>query len=652
MSATVYDVPSVLRLQHELYHHIQPAATVRDTLAPFLRLLVKRVGGRSAFVFAGDHARIGSLRVRYPLAETLDASYLAAIRSAHRRGDWVADERHPERHARTWRLSSYGTLALITEGPRLAPLLVDALRPVLHTLGEACCAAAERERQHGALERGQSTIASLQRMLDAVPDAVVRLDGDGRIAATNRAWRVVVGERSDHALGRAFIDYLAPDPSRERSREAIGEVVRGERQACHLHDVPWLHSDGSVAHVVISLESLRDGEGRALGCAGTVRDDGERHAAEAAARRAERTLDDREREHGALLAALAHSMRSCQQQLATVSDALRWPAEDVGGAQLGRLERLRTAVAGVTTGLSALASFDAGEHSGAGTIRAFDLEDVAAAVASSEQHRADRVGVTLRTTVRPARLVAARSGLTHALRHLIRYALAGCAPDARLDLSLGVENEPEAPTLRAVLRWPGDERPASDVGAVDRQVARALAQRLGGRVEIVAQPQPSAVLWLPLPQVDTAEPTVALQPPTPAPRGHLALVVEDNPTNALVAREMLTHLGWRSILANDGAEALPALIEHRPDVVLMDIDLPVMDGVEATAKIRRFERGEGIAPVPIIAVTAHAMAADEARYLAAGMDAYLPKPIQLTRLAALLEACLGRGDGDGVERGA
>ena len=112
------------------------------------------------------------------------------------------------------------------------------------------------------------------------------------------------------------------------------------------------------------------------------------------------------------------------------------------------------------------------------------------------------------------------------------------------------------------------------------------------------------------------------------------LVVEDNAINQLVARGLLDRLGFVSDLAGNGHEALAALERTPYAAVLMDCQMPEMDGYTATAEIRR---REGAAQhVPIIAMTAGALAGDEERCLAAGMDASLPKPIDSLQLEAVL----------------
>ena len=113
------------------------------------------------------------------------------------------------------------------------------------------------------------------------------------------------------------------------------------------------------------------------------------------------------------------------------------------------------------------------------------------------------------------------------------------------------------------------------------------------------------------------------------------LLAEDNQVNQRLAMRLLERLGHRFRLAATGGEVLGAHAEQDFDVILMDIQMPEMDGVEATRRIRARE-AEGRARTPIIAITAHAMAGDRERFLAAGMDDYISKPIDRHRLRAVL----------------
>jgi PAS domain S-box-containing protein len=123
-------------------------------------------------------------------------------------------------------------------------------------------------------------------------------------------------------------------------------------------------------------------------------------------------------------------------------------------------------------------------------------------------------------------------------------------------------------------------------------------------------------------------------------RGSRILLVEDNPVNQRVASRLLQKLAADVILANNGAEALERIAEGGIDAVLMDCQMPVMDGLTATGEIRRRELKFGAARVPIIALTANAMEGERERCLAAGMDDFLSKPFGQQQLATLLRRWL------------
>ncbi|MGD0951247.1 MAG: response regulator [Methanotrichaceae archaeon] len=111
-------------------------------------------------------------------------------------------------------------------------------------------------------------------------------------------------------------------------------------------------------------------------------------------------------------------------------------------------------------------------------------------------------------------------------------------------------------------------------------------------------------------------------------------MAEDNPSNQRVLVEMLKRMGYRADAVADGSEVIQALERQDYDLVLMDVKMPVMDGITATQVIRklRLERGP-----TIVAITAYALEGDREKCLEAGMDDYISKPVQLKELAAILE---------------
>jgi CheY-like chemotaxis protein len=117
------------------------------------------------------------------------------------------------------------------------------------------------------------------------------------------------------------------------------------------------------------------------------------------------------------------------------------------------------------------------------------------------------------------------------------------------------------------------------------------------------------------------------------------LIAEDNPANQATYADYLSIKGYRVVLSANGAEAIERAREVRPDLILMDIQMPGMDGLEAT---RRLRADAGLCSTPIIALTALAMPGDRERCLAAGVDAYLTKPVSLKLLAQFIEMHLHR----------
>ena len=123
--------------------------------------------------------------------------------------------------------------------------------------------------------------------------------------------------------------------------------------------------------------------------------------------------------------------------------------------------------------------------------------------------------------------------------------------------------------------------------------------------------------------------------------GAKILVVEDNQRNMKLFRDVLQATGYRILEATTGARAVELAAEHGPDLVLMDIQLPDIDGVETLGRLRTDER---TAAIPVLALTAQAMDGDRDRFLAAGFDGYVSKPVNIAGLVAIVKQhCHGGG---------
>jgi CheY-like chemotaxis protein len=210
----------------------------------------------------------------------------------------------------------------------------------------------------------------------------------------------------------------------------------------------------------------------------------------------------------------------------------------------------------------------------------------------------------------------------------------GVAPDVVLVAERALDSTEHLSALRqalprsriALLVRPDWDQPALEHVARDNDMTVALLPLtpLALRTLLArANPEPAAQAAAP----------VALVPPAAL---HV-MVAEDNVVNLMIAEEFLRQLGHRPSGAADG-EALLALCEQgAPDLVLMDLQMPRMDGVEATRRLRALQASGRLPRFPIVALSAHAGAADREQALAAGMDDYLTKPVLIDALRATLE---------------
>lgn len=123
------------------------------------------------------------------------------------------------------------------------------------------------------------------------------------------------------------------------------------------------------------------------------------------------------------------------------------------------------------------------------------------------------------------------------------------------------------------------------------------------------------------------------------------LIVEDNPTNLKLASLLLHRVGHEVLTAIDAEDGMELALTEHPDLILMDIQLPGMDGLTATRKLKQ---NPASAAIPIIALTALAMKDDQAKALNAGCDAYIAKPLRYQELYAAIDTLLGRGQPEGV----
>jgi signal transduction histidine kinase/CheY-like chemotaxis protein/HPt (histidine-containing phosphotransfer) domain-containing protein len=203
------------------------------------------------------------------------------------------------------------------------------------------------------------------------------------------------------------------------------------------------------------------------------------------------------------------------------------------------------------------------------------------------------------------------------------------------DTGIGVAPEKQQAIFSAFVQADGSTTRRFGGTGLGLAISTQLVEMMGGRIWIDSTLGEGSTFHFTARLGAEAETIAAAQAgpsDTPVPsRGVRVLLAEDNAVNRLVAIRLLEKHGHTVVAAGDGRQALAALEDEHFDVVLMDVQMPVMDGFAATAAIRDRERGTGLR-IPIVALTAHAMQGDRERCLDAGMDAYVTKPIKPAEL--------------------
>jgi PAS domain S-box-containing protein len=526
-----------------------------------------------------------------------------------------------------------------------------------------------------AREHAIDSLARYQRIVDAVPEGIFETDTEGRIINANPAMATMLGY-IDLAEMRASVRDFRRDHVRDpEAADALIARLRAEGRLTG-YEVELVRRNGSAFWAALSIRRLVDDTGAAR-AQGIIQDITERREREeltrgrAAAEAATSAKSD-------FLAKMSHELRTPMNAIIGFADlALRSDSDARRLEHVGNIRAASRTLLRIIDDILDLSKIEAGklvlEH------RGFDLDAVLEQVAMLLSQEAAAKGLALKVShapQTPLALVGDPLRLEQVLVNLVGNAVK-FTENGEVELSVELASRTDRRArLRFMVRDTGiglspEEQSRlfapfaqADPFSTRRRggtglglaISKQLVEKMGGRIAVESQPgvgsvflftaefglgservaAPGATAVAPPPSPPAVSP-----PPTPRTavlRGARVLLVEDNALNRRLAQEILRPSGLVLDMAENGADAIAAVRQTAYNAVLMDVQMPGMDGLEATRRIRALP---GSGALPIVALTANAMERDRQECLAAGMSDFLSKPVDADQLLLTLSHWVG-----------
>jgi signal transduction histidine kinase/ActR/RegA family two-component response regulator len=517
---------------------------------------------------------------------------------------------------------------------------------------------------HAALERAERQAhqaeTRLREAIDVLPEGIVFLDREGRYILWNKQYAKIYRRSADlFAEGIRMVDTLRIGVARGDYPDAIGreEAWISERKA--LLDNPGQRHEQRLANGRwVMIEERRTSDGGTIGLRVDITDlKLQADALEAALERAEAA----NRAKTEFLANMSHEIRTPLNGVLGLADVLR--RSDLDDSQRDILASIIASAGRLNHVLADLLDFSRLETGQIGVEETtFDLAGLLDEVIAGHQQPARDKGLALelrnslaagvKVIGDPVRLKQILDNLlSNAVKFTDRGMVDLCVapgekPDTyRFEVSdTGVGFEPaDADRLFARFEQVDGSFTRTHGGAgLGLAISRHLAELMGGRIYAVGQPGAGAVFTLeaPLELVDTA--VAAREPSAAGDRPPRVLVVDDNATNRQVVELILKTIEADVISVENGLEAVRTVARESFDLVLMDLQMPVMDGLTAIRRIREWEADQHGRRTPIVVLSANVMSEHRQASAAAGADDHIGKPIGVERLiSAVLEAVQG-----------
>lgn len=506
-----------------------------------------------------------------------------------------------------------------------------------------------------ARERAEAAQAAAEtryrELVEQASEVIYETDAAGRVTYYNRSGQLTFRYTPEQLIGRHYLDFV--HPADRRRVERLYNLQFARRKPRTSYEVRSVTSDGAELWLAQNVELLLD-NGEPAGFRVVARDVTERKRAEFALRAAMEAAEAAARAKSEFLAMVSHEIRTPLNGIIGMTSLLL--DTPLAPDQLDRVQTIRSsgdALLAIINGILDFSKIEAGKMDL--DRLAFDIRAVADEAAELVADAARQKGLALRIAVDsdvpagiwgdPGRV---RQILLNYLSNAVKFTAAGeirlhisrtaaalrCAVS---DTGIGLSPEQQGRLFTAFTQ--ADSSMARRFGGTGLGLAicKRLADLMSGSVGVESTLGQGSTFWFEFPlEVSSARnPSPSPQPVEAASYAGHVLVAEDNVTNQRVARLMLEKLGCKVDTVADGQEAIDAARHGRYDLVLMDCQMPDVDGYAATEMIRKHEAATG-RRTPIVALTANALDGEQDRCIAAGMDGYMPKPIRADVLSAVI----------------
>ncbi len=611
--------------------------------------------------YASSHAAIhGFVERALPLMDGPDGALRAALPELSRQADAV---RAPARALALAGLAEFST-ASDAQREGLAQTLrrVSALTGLLVLTLTVLTAALIRLVQRGRAQTASTRLANAQlaNIVSASVDAILVVDRQGRIAEFNPAAEAIFGHARSDALGALVLELLFPPDRMAETTTAVEQYLSGNAPRIGPRlEFEAIRKNGQRFPIEVSIASA-DSEDAEIFVI-FLRDISDRQKAERQLTEARDLALEGERTKAEFIAVMSHEMRTPLNGLLGSVEVLG--STPLSAAQRKVVEVIETSGQILLHHVNSVLDITTVE---AGVLQAsrstFDLEAVVHEVAANQAGLAATVGnrIDVRIVAEPAGLVTGdparlRQILLNLVGNAVKFTRSGRiiieieVDPARLDdtgmmvelrvidtgIGIGELDQPRIFDDFVTLdtSW---GRKAGGTG-LGLGITRRLVQAMGGEIGMESEMGQGSVFWVRLP-FDRADgsaetPVLPIAPDTRA-KPLSVLVVEDNAINRFVIRALLEEPGHTVTEAVDGQDGVALAAASRFDVILMDISMPRLNGVDAARQIRQ---GKGASvEARIVAVTAHALPDEIATFMAAGIDDCLIKPVTRGSLASAM----------------